>query len=131
MRLTDLEAILIKFDSTQQTYVTKEGDPTSQVTGPRQFITRNKVTFDGAQGIQFLCPLHFKQRADGVKGTHMIEITFDHVGVPDNFGGQRNGSPKRYTVIPTSSGIDDLSIAQPIISPCCEWVGKIQNGDAS
>lgn len=135
MRLTDLEPTFVRYEMQTDTWTRvlgdpkthKPGDPTEEVTGPREHTILD-VPFADAQGIQFLCPKCFLAN-DGTKGTHGIDVTFADRGVPDDMGAHNSaGKPTRWTV--TGDRFENLTTTPSIlIEGGCAWHGFITNGE--
>ncbi len=85
-------------------------------------------TLAEAQGIVFLCPLHYAKN-QGPVGTHSFLVWFKDRGVPDDMT-----PPNRWTVTGGTS-LDDLTLA-PSIAPenakaTCQWHGFVKHGSAA
>lgn len=129
MKLTDLEPKFIRYESRVITWTRvlgdpltwKSGDPTEQVTGPRE----HKIFVDSlaeAQGIWFRCP---KCRS------HCVEATFAGRGVPDDMGTHNKaGEAVRWNV--SGTGFEDLTTTPSILlQGGCDWHGFVTNGDVT
>lgn len=130
MRLRDLDAHFIRYETRVETWTRvvgdprtwKPGDPTEQVTGPRLYSVRVDSLAD-AQGIRFDCP----------KDSHAIEVTFAGRGVADEQGSRdHEGKPSRWTVSGTS--LDDLTLTPSIDGTRgggCTFHGFVTSGDVA
>lgn len=132
MRLRDLDAYFVRYETRIDTWhrvigdpaTWKSGDPVETVTGPREFTVRVE-TLAEAQGIWFQCPKCVA--ADG----HYLDVSFEGRGVKDAQGSHgKDGSPTRWKV--SGTNLDDLT-TQPsiLIEYPCGWHGYITNGDAA
>lgn len=141
MKLTDLGAWFIQYEARVETWTRvlgdpatwKYGDPTEEVTGPRQY----KIPVDAlaeAHGVVFRCPV-----CKSVSG-HPIEVTFAGRGVTDDHGSRGSGGePTRWAIV-SGSGLDDLTLSPSINCDiprkngepsACKFHGHIKNGEAS
>lgn len=137
MKLTDLEPEFVRYEMRIDTWTRclgdpltwKSGDPTEEVTGPREYKIRG-VAFAEAQGIHFLCPLCFAKNG-GPIGTHACDVTFTDRGVPDDLGSQnKEGKPVRWTVSGTT--FEHLTTTPSILlEDGCGWHGFITNGEVT
>lgn len=135
MKLRDLNAEFIRYESRIETYSVVDGDPntwrergcpTKEVTGPKEY--RIPVpALEQAQGVFFQCP---KCRDSDGHG-HYCEVTFAGRGVADNQGCRNSqGKPTRWEV--SGTGLDDLTTKPSILlGGGCNWHGYITNGAAS
>lgn len=134
MRLRDLDAHFIRYESRIETWTRvlgdpltwKSGDPTEEVTGPREHMAYVDTLAD-AQGVFMRCP-----KCAGPDGTgHYRQVTFAGRGVTDEQGSHgRAGGPTRWNV--SGSGLDDLTTTPSILlEGGCGWHGFITNGDAA
>lgn len=132
MKLVELQPRFIRYESRIKTYEVvigdpskwQPGDPTRQVTGPREY----KIfvpTLLKAQGIVFLCPKCFVPQ--GV-GTHLVEVSFAQRGLVDEVGTHNNkGQPVRWEV--SGNDYTDLTTTPSVlIEGGCAWHGYITKG---
>lgn len=132
MRLVDLEPQFIRFEVRTETWTRvvgdprawKPGDPTEEVTGPREYHPYADSLAD-AQGIRFLCPACFKANG-GPVGTHGVICWFDGRYVPPHV----QPGPGRWA----ASGTDysDLTL-QPSVRLVggCNWHGHVTRGQVT
>lgn len=135
MRLRDLDPTFIRYESRIETWervigdplTWKQGDPTEQVTGPREHMVPVE-TLAEAQGIFFQCPKWAGQKGPG--SGHYVQVTFAGRGATDAQGCHgKNGEPTRWQV--SGTGFDDLTTKPSILlQGGCGWHGFITNGDA-
>lgn len=139
MRLRDLDPHFMRYEERTATWTRvlgdpatwKVGDPTEEVTGPRQYIVRVAALAD-AQGVTFQCPACAvgKPPAEGggFVGAHYIDVTFADRGVLPHHGCHgSSGEPTRWQV--SGSGLDDLTTAPSILLlGGCGWHGFIRGG---
>lgn len=135
--MVDLEPQLIRLEHRVETWTEvvgdprawKPGDPTKQVTGPREFY----VPVDNlaeAQGIYFYCPKCY--RVNGGSGSHRVLCWFMGRGVPD----ETKPGPGRWPPIGTNvydltlgPGPNNLSSVR--LEGGCGWHGYVQKGGVS
>jgi hypothetical protein len=104
--------------------VEREGDDT---------IYRTVKTLARAQGVQFLCPLCFRQNGEQMKGVHSVICWSRSRGAPDDVG----PGPGRWTL--EGTGLKDLTLngdppggARSVwLTSGCGWHGFVTNGKAS
>lgn len=133
MRLRDLNAHFVRYETRIQTYervvgdplTWKAGDPVEQITGPVEHRSRVESLAD-AQGLIFDCPK--------CNAGHSIEASFAGRGVADNQGSRNHeGKPSRWNV--TGTGLDDLTLTPSV--DCtrnggpCPFHGFVTNGGAA
>jgi len=146
MRLIKLEPKFIRYGLEIKTWnrvlgspaTYKDGDPTEEITGPREIRTFATADADGnytvlipfseAQGIEFLCPKCFITNGGDI-GTHWCEVTFTDRSVPDDMGSHnKEGKAVRWTV--TGDNFENLTITPSILlEGGCNWHGFITNGE--
>ena len=127
MKLTELDAKFYRREMQERTRTLRRDDGmTEEVTGPCEVYIPVE-TLAEADGVQFLCPLCFKQNG-GPVGTHWVHCWF--VGkVPD---GTEPG-PGRWN--PSGTGLHDLTfvplgaVSVQLLSGC-RWHGHVRNGEA-
>jgi hypothetical protein len=118
MKLTELEPVFVRYEARVDTWTRvvgdsltwKPGDPTEQVTGPREHVLFVE-TLEEAHGIEFLCPKCFVMH-----------------GVAPELGSHGNHGPSRWGV--TGTGFSDLTLSPSILRDGgCGWHGWIQSGE--
>lgn len=136
MKLTELEPQFYRYETRVEEYTVvvgdpltwKEGDPTQQVTRPRQYKIPVE-TLAEAQGVCFLCPVCFVTNGGRI-GTHLCEVTFEGRGAEPTQGTQNERGPVRWTVAGT--GVDDLTTTPSILLlGGCGWHGYITAGEVT
>jgi hypothetical protein len=143
VRLTELEPQFVRYEMRIDTWTRclgdhwKDGDPTEEITGPREHTIHRTADAEGqftvavpfaeAQGIQFLCPLCFAKN-NGPVGTHGCDVTFADRGVPDQMGSHnKDGQAVRWTV--SGDAFENLTTTPSILlEGGCAWHGFITNG---
>lgn len=137
MRLADLDARFVRYETRYEHWEVCEGDPatwrargcpTKTVEGPREYSVVVETLAD-AQGIRFLCPLCFAKN-NGMVGTHEIEVTFEGRGATDKQGSHnKSGAAVRWNV--QGTGLDDLTLRPSILSEGeCGYHGYVTGGSA-
>ena len=95
--------------------------------GPTRDVFVPVATLQEAHGIRFLCPKNFAKNG-GAAGTHSTYVWFASSPVPGHLGRNKKGQTVRWTVMPGSTGIDDLSLTPSIQEQdegACGWHGFV------
>jgi len=148
MRLTLLEPTFVRYEMRIDTWTRclgdagtwKDGDPTEEVTGPREHTIHRTIDANGeytvrvpfalAEGIEFLCPKCFAEN-NGARGTHGCNVTFADRGEPDDMGSHnKEGNAVRWNV--SGDSFENLTTTPSILlEGGCAWHGYITNGEAT
>ena len=136
MRLSQLEAVFVKFDrrvETRKRVREGAGDNWTEsdvydFTGPVDYQT-DVATLAEADGIRFLCPKCYQVNG-GNAGTHPVVCWFEGK-VPDD------AAPRPGRWKPVGTGIEDLTFVpgaksnSVLLLGGCAWHGFVTNGDAT
>jgi hypothetical protein len=83
------------------------------------------ATLAEADGVWFLCPKCFAEN-HGPSGTHMHMIGFAGRCPPGSYTKGSKGEDTRWIVMPSSTGLDDLSLTPSILAiGGCNWHGFV------
>ena len=129
MRLTELQPAFVVWEDSV------EGSPDVAPMDGRfgdpyfHTVVRRVRTLKEAQGIIFKCPGCY-HKSGKLEGVHSVYVSFHGRDVKPHQGSKgRDGMPTRWTVIPESTCMDDLSVLPSIDCGC--WHGYLVDGDVT